>query len=494
MTPDFPAWAGSFACQLQRLRTTAGTTLHQFELLFSVWIPRWRLTQQDEGDHSRHRLWTLRLTFWTFLWQIAQAGASCREAIRQAQALCRTQGQRLPPDENCPYCEARAKLPLERLQQIHEGVVADAAAALAAKDFWYGRRVTAVDGCTVTAPDTPANQKVYPQQSVQKAGCGYPILRIVALLSLASGLLRAWAIGPWRTSEMTLLLQNLWEHLQPGDVLLADRGFCNWGLLALCLQRQIDAVFRVKGSRRRDFRRGQRLSRNERLVQWKKPKQPATTMTAQQWTGLPEILTLRLVRCELKIRGFRTQKVILVTTLLDSVTYPPSALSELYYRRWAMELTLRNIKITLQMDHLSCKTPENLDREIRFHFLVHNLIRRLMLEAARRHHVPLERVSFAGSLAAARRFSEALLQTKSHACRRRLETDLFRILADDLVPHRPGRREPRAVKRRPKPYPRLMCNRHKFREIQHQNRYYANSVFGPQYRRSSVKYRRLPKT
>jgi hypothetical protein len=146
--------------------------------------------------------------------------------------------------------------------------------------------------------------------------------------------------------------------------------------------------------------------------------------------------------------------------------------------------------VLLKMDHLSCKTPQNLDREIRMHFLVHNLVRRLMLEAARRHRVPLERLSFAGSLAAARRFSEALLQAGSQARRCQLREELFRVLADDQVPERPGRREPRAVKRRPKPYPRLMCDRHKFQEIQHQNRYYANSVFGAKYRKSSVKYRR----
>jgi hypothetical protein len=492
MTSDFPAWSGSFATQVQRLRTTAGPTLHQFELLFSAWILPWRLAQQDEGDHSRNRHWNFRLTCWTFLWQVAQAGASCREAIRQAQALCRTQGRRPPPDENSPYCQARASLPLERLQQIHDALVTEADVALATKDLWCGRRVKVVDGCTVTAPDTAANQKKYPQQSVQKAGCGYPILRIVAFLSLATGLLTAWATGPWRQSEMALL-QTLWEGLRAGEVLLADRGFCSWGLLARCLEHQFDAVFRVRGSRRKDFRYGKRLSRDERLVQWKKPKQPAWTLTAKQWAALPQTLTLRLVRCRMERQGFRTQKVILVTTLLDSVNFPPAALSQLYYRRWAMELTLRNIKITLQMDHLSCKTPENLDREIRLHFLVHNLVRRLMLEAARRHCVALERVSFAGSLAAARRYGEALLQAKSQACRRQLRAELFRVLAGDLVPDRPGRREPRAVKRRPKPYPRLMCHRHKFREIQHQNRYYANSVFGPKYRKSSVKYRRLPK-
>jgi hypothetical protein len=484
MTPDFPPWAGGFAAHTHALRTTLGHTLHQFEALFTAYLPHWRLAQQDEGAHSRDRHWNLRLVFWTFLWQIAQAGASCREAIRQAKALCLASGHRSPPDTTSPYCQARAVLPRERLQEIHDALVTDADAALATKDLWCGLRVFAVDGTTVTAPDTAENQRAYPQQSVQKPGCGFPILRLVALLSLATGLLTAWATGHWRQSELALL-QTLWDCLRAGDLLLGDRGFCNWGLLAQCRQRGVHAVFRVKGTRRRDFRRGQRLGRHERLVTWRKPKTPARTVSPEEWALLPEILTLRLVRCQIAIPGFRTQKIILVTSLLDSDQYPPAALSQLYYRRWAMELTLRNLKITLQMDQLSCKTPDNLDREIRMHFLVHNLIRRLMLEAARRYLVPLERVSFAGTLAAARRFGEALLQARSERCRHDLREELFRVIAHDLVPDRPGRREPRAVKRRPKPYPRLMCHRRKFREIQHQNRYYANSVFGPKYRKSS---------
>ena len=183
--------------------------------------------------------------------------------------------------------------------------------------------------------------------------------------------------------------------------------------------------------------------------------------------------TLRLVRCRVTFRGFRTRQVTVVTTLLDSAQYPPSALGQLYLRRWAMELTLRNIKTTLQMDYLSCKTPENLDREIRLHFLLHNLVRRLMLETARRHRVSLERISFAGSLAATRRYAEALLQTRSQRGRDGLWRELLRVLASDLVPERPGRREPRAVKRRPKAYPLLKRPRHSFREIQHQIRYRA---------------------
>jgi hypothetical protein len=273
--------------------------------------------------------------------------------------------------------------------------------------------------------------------------------------------------------------------LRPGEVLLADRGFCNWGLLAQCLQRNLHAVFRVKGVRRSDFRKGKRLSRNERLVQWHKPFTPAKTVTAQEWALLPQVLTLRLVRCQLNIAGYRTRQITLVTTLLDRVQYPPEALSQLYFRRWAMELTLRNIKTTLQMEQLSCKNPENLEREIRMHFLVHNLVRRLMLEAARRHRVPLERVSFAGSLAAARRYGEALLQTRSQRQRQQLIDEMLTVLATDLVPDRPGRREPRAVKRRPKPYPLLTGHRHKFRDIEHRDRHYLKKLPGSKFRKHS---------
>jgi Transposase DDE domain len=474
MTPDFPPWAGALARQLQACRQSTAGTVHQLQRLFEPWIAPWLLAQQDEGPHSRNRRWNLRLVFWTFLWQVAQAGASCREAIRQAQALCLTHGQIPPSDDNCPYCLARGNLPLERLDQIHRAIVDEADKIIGAGDLWCGRRVLVADGTTVTAPDTLENQAAYPQQSVQRPGCGFPIIRIVALLSLATGLLVSWATGNWHQHEV-VLLQSLWDNLLPGDVLLADRGFCNWSLLAQCVERKVDAVFRIKGRRRGDFRRGQRLSREERLVRWRKPSEPAWTLSPQLWAQLPEVLTLRLVRCRMNIPGFRTTQVSLVTTLLDREAFPAAKLSELYYRRWSMELSLRNLKTTLQMDQLSCKTPDNLEREMRMHFLIHNLVRRLMLEAARRHHAPLARVSFAGSLSTARRYAEALLPIRSVRRRRALLEELFRVLAEDLVPHRPGRREPRAVKRRPKPYPLLSNHRHRFLEIRHQNKYRKKS-------------------
>jgi len=477
-TPDFPLWSGRFAAQLQRLRTTTGDTLHQFEALCGDWIPRHRLAQQEELAHSRDRCWNLRLVFWTFLWQVAQAGSSCREAIRQAQNLCRLFQRTIPPDETSPYCQARAKLPWERLEDIHRHLVAEAEQAVAAQDLWCGHRVRVVDASTVTLPDTPANQRAWPQQSVQQPGCGFPIVRLVGLFNLASGLFTAWVSGPWRQHEL-VLFQQLWDCLRAGDVLLGDRGFSGWAVLAQCLPRSVHAVFRVHGGRTIDWRQGRRLSRHERLVRWAKPQLCPKYLRVEQWALLPPVLELRLVRFQVSEKGFRTRTVILVTTLLDPKLYPLAALAQLYRRRWDMELSLRHLKTTLQMEHLSCKNPDTVARELWMHLLVHNVVRRLMLEAARRARVPLDRVSFAGALAAARRCGEALLQARGQRQRRELMAELYRVLAADRVPDRAGRREPRARKRRPKPYPLLTCHRSRFREIPHQNRYWKDSPYYP---------------
>ena len=486
-TPDFPFWAQRFAAECRRLGFATGQTLPQLESLFGAWIGHFRLAQQDEGEHSRDRRWPLRLVFWTFLWQVTHPGHSCRDAIRKAQAVCRLREQTVPPDQNSPYCQARGKLPLDRLDEIQRAVIAGAEAAVATKDLWCGRRVRVADATTLTLEDTPKNQAAFPQQSCQKPGCGFPIMRLICLFSLATGLFTTWATGPWVSNEL-VLMQSLWESLAAGDVLLGDRGFGIWTVLAQCLSRGLDGVFRVRGQRRGDWRRGQRLSKNERLVQWAKPSKRSTYIDENAWNLLPETLTLRLVRVYVQEPGFRTHKIILVTTLLDATLYSPSALAQLYRRRWDMELSLRHIKTTLQMEHLSCKTPENVQRELHLHLLAHNLIRRLMFEAARKANVPLSRVSFAGALAAVRSTSEAMMQARNQRQRRQELEELYRVLASDLVPDRPGRREPRAVKRRPKPYPALTCHRSRFREISHRNRYWKGSPCkrkGPKYLRAN---------
>jgi len=461
ITPDFPLWAGGFAAQYRRLRTT-GAQLHQLQAIFGRWVGPYLLAQREDNAFSRDRGWNLHLVFWTFLWQVAQAGSACREAIRQAQSACRLLDRKAPPDENSPYCTARAKLPMETLEEIHRAVTDEAERAVASKDLWCGLRVRVVDATTLIAPDTAANQKAFPQSRKQKPGCGFPLLHLIGLFSLATGLFMAWATGSQHVQEL-VLLQQLWEHLRPGDLLLGDRGFGCWGTLAQCCQRGIHGVFRARGRLRTDWRRGQRLSKHQRLVVWKKPRHRPSYFTAEQWADFPRELTLRVIRVVVTQRGFRARKIILVTTLLDHQAYPPAALAELYRRRWDMELSLRHLKTTLQMEQLSCKTPANLQRELWMHFCIYNLVRRLMFEAARKANVPLHRISFAGALAAARRYGETLLRARSARKRKALLSELLRVLAEDLVPDRPGRREPRAVKKRPKSYPRLTFPRSQFR-------------------------------
>jgi len=215
ITPDFPLWAGGFAAQYRRLRTTTGAQLHQLQAIFGRWVGPYLLAQREDKAFSRDRGWNLHLVFWTFLWQVAQAGSACREAIRQAQSACRLLGRKAPPDENSPYCTARAKLPMETLEEIHRAVTGEAERAVASKDLWCGLRVRVVDATTLIAPDTPANQKAFPQSRKQKPGCGFPLLHLIGLFSLATGLFMAWATGSQHVQEL-VLLQQLWEHLTSG--------------------------------------------------------------------------------------------------------------------------------------------------------------------------------------------------------------------------------------------------------------------------------------
>lgn len=452
------------------MATPAQGSVHQLERLCAPWIAPWYLAQQDEKDFSRQRHWTLRLTFWCFLWQVAQVGSSCRDAVRQAIALCTSQGLRAPADDSAAYCLARAKLPVERLEQIHRHVVREAQGLVRQGDLWCGKRVRVLDGTCVTMADTPHNQEVFPQANVQQPGCGFPVARIVASFCLATGMLMHWVTGHWYQHELSLLAALL-ENVGAGEVLVEDRGFGNFPVLAPCRARGLDGVFRANTAKRRvDLRQGKRLGKDDRLVVWHRGAKPRY-MSPEYWAQLPDEITVRVVRVRIRVPGFRTRSVLLVTTLLDPVQYPPHELAQLYRRRWEMELCFRHLKTTLQMEHLSCKSPALIERELHLHFLSHNLVRRVALEAARRQGVPLQRISFAGALGAVHAFAEACLRARSRKAQDRIRQQLYALLAKDLVPERPGRREPRAIKRRPKPYPLLTAPRGRYKEILHKSRY-----------------------
>jgi hypothetical protein len=469
-TPFFPAWRARLAplkATLQDLRAQPLPYLHH---LFASWVPAPALAQETQGLNSRQRLFPLRLTFWAFLSQILNPGTSCREALRQVLALF-CLGLQAPIDEQTGgYCQARQRLPLSRLQQIL-GQVAHQARQKCPKDrLWFGREVKVVDGSSVTMPDTAKNQKAFPQQRAQKPGCGFPIMKFAGLFSLSSGCLLSAVTGNYYCGELGLF-RRLWHFLKPGDVLLADRHYSDYGTLACLWRDGVDCVIRLNQRRPADFRRGTYLGPSDRLVTWQKPVQRTRTIGRRLWALLAPQLTLRLIRVRASAKGFRTRQLVLVTTLLDPQKYPAAQIARLYLERWNVELFFRDLKTMLKMEHLRCQSPDMVQKEFFMHLIGYNLIRAVMVETVRRHEVPLERLSFKGSVDSVRQYSVAIAQAKTKTRAAHLVKELLRVLAGDLVPLRPNRKEPRAVKRRPKPFPLLTKPRKQYREIPHRSRY-----------------------
>jgi hypothetical protein len=319
-----------------------------------------------------------------------------------------------------------------------------------------------VDGSTATMPDTAENQAAYPQQKNQKAGCGFPIVRLVVVFSLAVGTVLDAALARYegkQTGENSLFRQ-LHDLLHEGDVVLADRYFSGWFDIALLLQRGIDMVVRKHQLRTTDFRTGTWLGKDDHLVRWSKPQQPSW-MTAEQYARLPDELLLRELRVRVQQPGFRTRCVLVITTLLDSQEYAAQEMAELYRQRWQAELHLRSIKIVLQMDHLRCKTPERVRNEIWTHLLGYNLIRGMMVLAGLNADVPPWAISFKGTLQTLNAFLPMLHGSidQDAWCR-----SLLAAIALHAVGNRPDRIEPRLRKRRPKPYKHLREPRANYRK------------------------------
>jgi hypothetical protein len=319
--------------------------------------------------------------------------------------------------------------------------------------------------------DTPENQEIYPQPSRQKKGCGFPIMRITALFSLATGAMLAVAKGNLHVSERELF-RRLWKHLKPKDVILGDRGFCGFAEFYLLLQRGVDCVMRNHQRRTKGITEIKRLGKDDRLIEWHKMAPNPKWFSKKRWAALPERLLVREIRVQVEIKGFRTKNLILVTTLLDPKAFPKETFAELYRKRWQAELYLRDIKTTMGMNILRCKTPAMVEKELAMHVIAYNLVRALMIESAQTHHIPYERLSFKGSISTVRQWAPTLaLPTLSPSKRSDLYAQMLFYIAKDQLPYRPNRVEPRAIKRRPSGYQFLMQPRHLFKEIPHRRKY-----------------------
>ena len=407
---------------------------------------------QGEGD-----IYTPAITLWAFLSQVLHAGRlrSCAAAVSRVTVLCVALGRRPPSPDTGAYCRARAKLPERVLQRLVYDLADELESRVPADWLWQGRHVKVGDGTTLTAPDTPANQEAWPQPRSQKPGLGFPLLRMVALFSLATAAACGVAVGPSkgkRTGE-SALLRSLLDRFQSGDVFLGDCGFCSYFMLALLLGRGVDVVVRQHQSRRTDFHLGRRLGKEDHVVAWQRPQRPAW-MDKETYATIPATLVVRELKVRVEIRGFRVEQLVVVTTLTDANRYAKNEIAWLFRQRWHAELDLRNIKIALAMDDLRGQSPEMVRREIWAHWLAYNLIRKTIAQAAVVHEKLPRQLSFAAGLAAvAASWDHATIAAGPLLAA--LATAQFRLIASHQVGKRPNRVEPRAVKRRPKPHPLL---------------------------------------
>jgi hypothetical protein len=399
----------------------------------------------------RDRKYPPTVTLAMFLGQVLSGDGSCQNAVNEALINQLLQGQEAGSANTGSYCEARARLPQELVRELSCDIARLLSAQTPEGWMWRGRHIKLVDGTTILMPDTRENQAQFPQHGSQQSGAGFPIARVVGVLSLAHGALFDIAMGPYQgkgTGEHALF-RELLKCFVRGDVMIADSYYCSYFLIAALLAMGVDFVFAQHGARDTDFRTGEKLGRCDHRVTWSRPARPAW-MSEEEYTSFP---------AELTVREAKVGKKTLVTSFLNPREVCKRALGKLFVQRWNVELDLRNVKTTLGMASLSCKTPPMCQKELWVYMLAYNLIRLLMAQAASQAQVQPRQLSFKHTVQVWLAWSQKQFLSDAPEDL----PALFRLIAYVRVGKRPGRIEPRAVKQRPKPFPKLHLTRRRAR-------------------------------
>jgi Transposase DDE domain len=376
------------------------------------------------------------------------ADHSCQQAVMRVNAERVAKGLKPASPDTGAYCKARERLPEELIHRLVRASALKLEDAVPPEWLWKKRHVKLIDGSTVSMPDTLENQTEYPQQSAQEPGLGFPIARIVGVLSLSIGVAFDLAIAPYKgklTGEHALLRQLL-RCFATGDVALADSYYCSYFLIAALQKLGVDIVCRQHGARDSDFRRGKRLAKGDHIVTYVRPQRP-DWMSVEEYAAVPRSIAVREVSVQVDVPGFRTESFVVVTTILCPACAAKQELADLFRQRWHVELDLRSIKDTMKMWILRCKTPEMVRKEIWVHLLAYNLLRKVMAEAAFKHQIKPREVSFKGSMQALNAFRFVWLYNPTADVRALYDMMLDQVAAL-RVGNRPDRVEPRERKRR----------------------------------------------
>ena len=301
----------------------------------------------SEGVQFKDRIYTPFVTLCMFLSQVLDQDHSCRAAVMRLILWMALNDRKSCSAETTSYCEARRRLPLKVIVRLVHATAEKIEAGASDDWLWKGRRVSLVDGTTSSMPDTPRNQRAFPQANTQGVGLGFPIVRMAVIISLATGVARDMALGPYKgkgTGEPALL-RALLDGLATDEIVLGDRYFGSFFMLESLMHREVDGLFRMYQGRKFDFRRGRRLGVEDHLVTWAKPQRPEW-MDEETYAQIPDEMTVRELRFKVEQPGFRVDNVVLVTTMLDATMYTKDELADLYLQRWNVELDLRDQRCT----------------------------------------------------------------------------------------------------------------------------------------------------
>lgn len=409
----------------------------------------------------RERVFTPELTVYGFLSQALSADPSCQAAVSQIIAHLLSQGKSAPSANTSAYSQARSRLPEKILSDLAKESAIDLERQAKPEWLWRNRHVKMPDGTTVSMPDTPENQAMYPQPASQKEGIGFPIARLVGVFSLSTGALLDLAMAPWSGKETGehALLRQLMHVFEAGDIILGDAYYGSFFLIAMLLKMNVDAVFPMHASRHHDFRKGKRLGKKDHLVEWKKPAKPAW-MDVQTYADYPDTITVRETTIVDARPGYRTKARVLVTTFINAKEVTPQELSVLYGYRWFVELNLRSVKEIMGMDILRGKTPAMVHKEVWAHMLAYNLVRKIMAQAAIMYKRNPREMSFKLALQMILAFRQAGILSENN----KTYEIFLQSITYKKVGNRPGRSEPRMVKRRPKAFSRLQKPRNSYHQ------------------------------
>ena len=409
--------------------------------------------------------WNTGVTLWSFICQVLQDGrqSSCNAAVTNAARYMIENGMEPPGTDSGEYCRARNKLNVKVLRQI----VCDIAKKMSQQTpdnwLWHGKDVKLVDGFTFTMPDTPENQREFPQSKTQKPGVGFPIARACAVLSLANACIHNVAIGPYAGKDTgeTALLRQVINCFKPGEVMLADRYFCSFFMMSILKSRGVDVCMRLHQLRKPNMSKVKWLGENDYIDIWRKP-QRAKWMSQQLYDSLPDKMEIRIVSFKAKSKN-KSEQFDVVTTFTDHKEYPAEEIAKLYGYRWNVELDIFSIKQSLNLDHLRCKSPDMIRRELWVTLLAYNMVRLVCAQAAFVHDKLARQMSF--TIACNTLISQWVFPSEDFL-RKQLNKHALKQIAGNEVGNRPGRIEPRVVKRRVQKYTLMTKPRNQYKQTE----------------------------